>query len=40
MWRQAADLGEVGKASGPEFWARVHALGDRKYYPPPDLTGF
>jgi hypothetical protein len=40
MWRQAADLGEVGKAFGPEFWARVRALGDRKYYPPPELPGF
>jgi AhpC/TSA family len=40
MWRQAADLDEVGKASGPEFWARVQALGDRPYYPPPDLPGF
>ena len=37
MWRQAADLDEVGKASGPEFWARVQALGDRPYYPPPKL---
>jgi hypothetical protein len=35
MWRQAADLDEVGKASGPDFWARVQALGDRPYYPPP-----
>jgi AhpC/TSA family len=40
MWRQAADLDAVGKASGPEFWARVNALGDRPYYPPPDLPGF
>ena len=40
MWRQAADLGEVGKASGPEFWERVRALGDRAYYPQPDLPGF
>jgi hypothetical protein len=40
MWRQAADLDEVGKASGPEFWARVNALGDQDYYPPPDLPGF
>lgn len=39
MWRQAADLDEIGKASGPEFWARVHALGDRPYYPSPDLPG-
>jgi hypothetical protein len=37
MWRQAADLVAVGNASGPEFWARVDALGDRPYYPPPDL---
>jgi len=38
MWRQAADLVEVGKASGPGFWQRVHALGDKPYYPPPDFT--
>ena len=37
MWRQAADLDEVGKAGGPEFWKRVQALGDRPYYPPPKL---
>ena len=37
MWRQAADLDEVGKASGPEFWTRVKALGDKPYYPPPKL---
>lgn len=37
LWRQAADLDEVGKAGGPEFWKRVHALGDKPYYPPPKL---
>jgi hypothetical protein len=37
MWRQAADLQEVGKASGTDFWQRVQALGDRHYYPPPKL---
>jgi hypothetical protein len=37
MWRQAADLEEVGKASGPDFWKRVQALGDRPYYPAPQL---
>jgi hypothetical protein len=37
MWRQAADLDEVGKASGPEFWKRVQALGDQPYYPPPKI---
>ncbi len=40
MWRQAADLNAVGDASGPAFWARVKALGDRAYYPAPDLPGF
>ena len=37
LWRQAADLDEVGKASGPDFWARVKALGDKPYYPPAKL---
>jgi hypothetical protein len=37
IWRQAADIDEVGKASGPDFWKRVQALGDRAYYPPPKL---
>ena len=37
MWRQAADLVAVGNASGPAFWERVKALGDRAYYPPPEL---
>jgi hypothetical protein len=40
MWRQAADKNEAGLAAGPEFWERVRALGDRPYYPPPDLPGF
>jgi hypothetical protein len=40
LWRQAADLTAVGNASGPEFWARVKALGDAPYYPPPDIPGF
>jgi len=37
IWRQAADLDEVGKASGPDFWKRVQALGDRPYYLPAKL---
>jgi hypothetical protein len=37
IWRQAADLDEVGKASGEAFWQRVQALGDRPYYPHPRL---
>ena len=40
MWRQAADLQEVGRASSPEFWARVDALGTHPYYEPPDIRGF
>ena len=34
---EAADLDEGGKASGPDFWKRVQALGDKPYYPPPKL---
>jgi hypothetical protein len=30
--RQSLELEEVGKASGPEFWAAVDALGERPYY--------
>jgi hypothetical protein len=40
MWRQAADLQAVGNASSSAFWARVQALGDKPYYPQPDLPGF
>jgi peroxiredoxin len=40
MWRQAADLQEVGRASSPDFWARVQALGERPYYAPPEIPGF
>jgi len=39
IWRQAADKNETGLAAGPAFWDRVQALGDRPYYPPPDLPG-
>ena len=37
IWRQAADLDEVGKASGEAFWQRVQALGEGPYYPQPEL---
>lgn len=37
MWRHAAPKNERGFASGPAFWARVDALGDRPYYPPADI---
>lgn len=39
MWRQAAEFGTVGSASGEAFWQRVEALGDRPYYVPPVLPG-
>ncbi len=38
MWRQAAAKNERGLAAGPEFWARVDALGARPYYPPADIA--
>ena len=39
MWRQSATKDPRGLAAGPEFWARVDALGDRPYYRPVDLAG-
>ncbi len=39
IWRQAAELNETGLAAGPDFWARVDALGDDYYYPPVDMVG-
>ena len=35
--RQSWELEEPGKASGPEFWAAVEALGEKPYYPPVNL---
>lgn len=31
-FRQALQLEEIGKASGPEYVAKLRALGDRRYY--------
>ena len=31
-FRQALQLEEIGKASGPEFVGKLRALGDRRYY--------
>jgi Tetratricopeptide repeat len=39
IWRQTAAVDERGLASGPEFWARVDALGPRRYYAPVDMEG-
>ena len=38
MWRQAASKDGRGLAAGPEFWARVDALGSRPYYPQADIA--
>ena len=35
--RQTFELEQAGKASGPEFFAMVQALGDRYYYRPVEL---
>lgn len=37
IWRQHAERDARGLAAGPEFWARVDALGDKPYYPPADI---
>lgn len=39
IWRQAARKEPSGLAAGPEFWARVNALGDKPYYPPIAMKG-
>jgi len=39
IWRQAADRNEQGFAAGPEFWERVDALGERRYYPRVEIDG-
>jgi hypothetical protein len=39
IWRQRAGVNEVGLASLPDFWARVDALGERRYYAPIDMPG-
>jgi hypothetical protein len=39
MWRQRAGVTELGLASQPDFWARVDALGERKYYARVDMKG-
>lgn len=40
IWRQAlAKDPASGLATGPAFWARLDALGDRPYYPPIDIKG-
>ena len=33
------ELTELGLAALPDFWERVDALGDRRYYAPVDMPG-
>ena len=39
IWRQRAGVNELGLAAQPDFWERVDALGDRKYYAAVDMKG-
>ena len=39
IWRQRAGVNEAGLAALADFWDRVDALGDRRYYPPVDMKG-
>jgi hypothetical protein len=39
IWRQTYPKNEMGLAAGPEFWARVDALGERRYYEPVAMDG-
>jgi len=39
IWRQAAQKDATGLAAGPEFWARVDALGERPYHRPIEMKG-
>jgi AhpC/TSA family len=39
MWRQRAGVTELGLAARGDFWERVDALGDRRYYAPIDMKG-
>ena len=39
MWRQGAELTNNGLAAGADFWERVDALGDNRYYAAVDMKG-
>jgi hypothetical protein len=39
IWRQRAGVNDMGLAALPDFWARVDALGDKRYYAPIDMPG-
>jgi hypothetical protein len=39
LWRQGAGVTEQGLAAQPDFWQRVDALGERRYYARVDMAG-
>ena len=39
IWRQRAGVTDLGLAAQADFWARVDALGERRYYAPVDMKG-
>jgi hypothetical protein len=39
IWRQGADVTDQGLAALPDFWQRVDALGERRYYARVDMAG-
>ena len=39
MWRETLPKDARGLATGPAFWARLDALGDKRYYAKVDIEG-
>ncbi len=39
IWRQSAGVNEMGFAALPDFWERVDALGEKRYYARIDMPG-
>lgn len=39
IWRETEEKNEAGLAAGPTFWARIDALGEKKFYDAVDMAG-
>ena len=39
IWRETEEKNEAGLAAGPTFWARIDALGEKKFYDTVDMAG-
>jgi hypothetical protein len=39
IWRQGAGVTDLGLAALPDFWERVDALGEKRYYARVDMAG-